>query len=101
MPVTYVLQVRVKDGREQDFLERYQALHRRIEQGVEGHILHQLCRGVDDPARWLIASQWETLEASQAWERSPEHHELTMPMRECWDEAQRAGYEVELEGRRR
>jgi heme-degrading monooxygenase HmoA len=101
MAVCFILQVRVKDGHEEEFLRRYDALRERVAAGVDGHVVHQLCQGIDEPDRWLIASQWQSLEASQAWERSEEHRELTMPLRECWEEAQRAGYEVRLETRRR
>ena len=100
MAVVFVLQVRVKDGREQDFLERYGRLAARVAEGLDGHVVHRLCRHADEPDRWLIESEWESAEASQTWERSDEHRELTMPMRECWDDAQRAGYEVRAETRR-
>jgi len=98
--VLFVLQVRVKPGREQDFLERYEQLAKRVAEGLDGHLLHQLCQHTDEPDRWLVASVWETLDASQEWERSEEHRALTMPLRECWDDAQRAGYEVRVETRR-
>jgi heme-degrading monooxygenase HmoA len=101
MAVCYVLQVRVKPGQEDEFLRRYDALSERVAEGVEGHVVHQLCQGIDEPDRWLILSQWENLEASQAWDRSQEHRDLTLPLRECWDEAQRTGYVVRLETRRR
>ena len=68
--------------------------------GLDGHVVHQLCQRVDEPDIWLILSQWETLEASQEWESSQEHRELTMPLRECWDEAQRTSYAVRLETKR-
>jgi heme oxygenase (mycobilin-producing) len=93
----FTLRVLVKDEYEEEFLRRYDALRRRIGEGLEGHIVHQLFRNVDDPAHWLITSQWESLEASQAWERSDEHRELTLPLRECWDDAQRMGYELVIE----
>lgn len=96
----FSLRVRVKEGSEEDFLERYGALRARIEQGLDGHVVHRLSRGLDEPDRWLMTSQWESLEAAQEWERSPEHAELTLPLRECWSEAERSGYEVQTETRR-
>jgi len=101
MSVCFVLQVRVKPDSEETFLERYDALRERVSAGIDGHVVHRLCQGVDDPSRWLIFSEFETVEASQEWERSQEHRELTMPLRDCWDEAQRTSYEVRLETRRR
>jgi len=98
--VCFILQVRVKPGEEQNFLQRYDALQRRVSQGIDGHVVHYLAQSLDDSARWVIASHWESLEASQEWERSQEHHDLTMPMRECWDDVQRSRCEVRLETRR-
>jgi heme-degrading monooxygenase HmoA len=100
MSAFFALQVRVKPGLEDEFLERYARLRDRVADGLEGHIVHLLCQGIDDPDQWLIASWWETLEASQEWESSTEHRELTMPLRECWDEAQRTRYAVREETRR-
>lgn len=99
--VRYVLKVRVARGREQDFLTRYAALARRIEEGVPGHVAHELCQSLDEPDRWLMISRWDSLAASQAWERSPEHRELTMPLRECWVDAERSAYATRIDTRRR
>jgi heme-degrading monooxygenase HmoA len=101
MSVCFILQVRLKAGHEEEFLRRYDALRERVAAGLDGHVVHQLCQGLDEPDLWLILSEWETLEASQEWERSQEHRELTMPLRECWTEAQRTSYAVRLETKRR
>jgi heme-degrading monooxygenase HmoA len=93
----FILVVRVKDGLEGEFLHRYDLLQRRIGEGLEGHIVHRLCRDLAEPSRWVITSEWESLEASQAWERSEEHRLLTLPLRECWGEAERSSYEVRVE----
>ena len=100
MTVCFILQVRVKPGREDEFLQRYDAVRRRVEQGLDGHVVHQLGQSLEDPAHWVITSFWASLEASRAWDQSREHHELTMPMRECWDDVRRSGYELRLETRR-
>ena len=65
--------------------------------GVVEQVAPSIVR-VDDGSRLTAI---ETVEASQEWERSQEHRELTMPLRDCWDEAQRTSYEVRLETRRR
>ena len=100
MAVCFVVQARVKPGREEDFLQRYDALRRRLAEGVDAHIVHQLGQSLDDPNQWMIASYWEDYDASQEWERSREHHDLTMPMRDCWEEVQRSRYEIRSETRR-
>ena len=100
MSVCFVLQVRVKPGSEEEFQRRYDALRERVAGGIDGHVVHRLCQGIDDQSRWMIFSEFETLEASQDWERSQEHRDLTMPLRECWDEAQRTSYVVRVETQR-
>jgi len=98
--VCFVVQVKVKPDHEPEFLQRFDALRSRVAQGLEGHVVHQLCQSMDDSARWMIFSLWESVAAAEQWERSPEHRELTMPMRACWDESQRSRYEINVEARR-
>lgn len=97
MGVIIVVQVRVKNGLEEEFAVRYAALERRVAEGLDGHVSHRLCRELDDSAHWAIISVWESLEASQAWDASAEHRELLTPMRECWDEVRRSRYDVRSE----
>jgi heme-degrading monooxygenase HmoA len=99
--VRFLLRVRVPKDREQDFLARYAALARRVEEGLAGHIVHELWQSADDPERWAIVSLWESLEASRTWDQSAEHKALTMPLRECWVEAERSSYALRVETRRR
>jgi heme-degrading monooxygenase HmoA len=99
--VRFVLSVRIAPGREAEFLERYAALGRRIERGLAGHVAHELCQSLDEPDRWLIASRWESIEASEAWERTPEHRELTLRLRECFAESERSAYAVRVDTRRK
>jgi heme-degrading monooxygenase HmoA len=99
--VRFLLRVRVPKDRKEEFLARYAALARRIEDGLPGHIAHELCQSQEDPERWAIVSRWESLEASRAWEQSADHKALTMPLRDCWVEAERSAYVVRVETRRR
>ena len=91
----------MKPGAEDEFLRRFSALAARVEEGLDGHVVHRLGRDLDDPDRWVIESVWSSLEAEEAWERMPEHRELTAAMRECWAEADRTRYAVQREARRR
>ena len=100
MSVCFVVQVKVKPDHEAEFLQRFDALRSRVAQGLDGHVVHQLSQSMDDPARWMIFSLWESTAAAEQWERSPEHRELTMPLRACWEEAQRSRYEIRVEARR-
>lgn len=99
--VRFRLEVRLASGREEEFLARYAALAARIEQGLSGHIAHELWQHMEEPDRWAIVSRWQSLEAAQAWERSPEHKELTTPLRACWVGAERSAYALRVESRRR
>jgi heme-degrading monooxygenase HmoA len=99
LSVCFILQVQVKEGHEEAFLDRYDALQKRIAEGLEGHRVHRLAQDVDDSRRWLIESHWEDAESARDWEQSDEHRALTMPLRECWDEARRTAYTVRVETR--
>ena len=83
--VVFVL--RLKPGRQDDFLEAYNGIRNLVAQGVRGHLVDQVCQSVDDPLTWVITSEWEDIEDFLAWERTEEHRDLVKPMRECWDEA--------------
>lgn len=100
MGVCYVVQAKVKPGSEEEFLQRFDDLRRRVELGLDGHVVHTLSRSVDDPSRWMIFALWDNASAADEWERSPAHRELVMPMRACWEESQRLRYEVQVEARR-
>lgn len=99
MSICFLLQVQVKENHEETFLARYDALQQRVAKGLDGHRVHRLAQSVDDPRRWVIESHWDDPESARAWERSDEHRALTLPLRECWDEAQRTAYEVRVETR--
>jgi heme-degrading monooxygenase HmoA len=92
-----VFQLHLKPGREQDFLQAYEAIRNEVAQGVEGHIVDQVCRSIEDPQNWLITSEWENLDAFLEWEQTEEHRDLVKPMRDCWDDAKSFKYVVELE----
>jgi heme-degrading monooxygenase HmoA len=92
-----VFQLKLKPGREGDFLEAYEAIRHEVAQGVEGHIVDQVCQSIDDPQSWLITSEWQNIDAFLDWERTQEHRDLVKPMRDCWDEAKSHKYVVKLE----
>src|SRR5919107_1760339 len=73
LPARFVLDIGVVPGGEEDLTRAYPALRARLEQGVPGLLEHELCQNVDDPGRWILTSEWESLEASTAWDRSEEH----------------------------
>jgi heme-degrading monooxygenase HmoA len=94
LPARFVLDIGVVPGREEDLTRAYAALRARLEQGVPGLLEHELCQNVDDPGRWILTSEWESLEASTAWDRSEEHDRLVRPLRECFERAASTKYLV-------
>lgn len=97
--IRFVLQVRLKAGKLETFLSGYDALLDRLNQGVPGMLAHQACVSLDDPSACMITSEWENLDTYQAWEVSPEHRALTLPLRACWDEAKLVKYVIRAEAR--
>ena len=82
-----VFLIRLKSGRQDDFLRAYEAIRQDVAQGVKGHLVDQVCQSPDDLESWLITSEWESLDDFLNWERTEEHRELVKPMRECMAEA--------------
>ncbi|EFL34935.1 predicted protein [Streptomyces viridochromogenes DSM 40736] len=80
--VRVVRLLRVRAGREADFVESYQGV---LERAVRspGHLREQLCRSVDDPGQWLLTSEWESFEAIKRWRTDPDHAALVEPMNAC------------------
>ncbi len=95
--VVFVLQL--KPGMSEQFLQAYESMRYEVASGVEGHLVDQVCRSPDDPDRWLITSEWRSLEDFLAWEATEEHRELARPLRECFAEARSLKYEVVEETR--
>jgi heme-degrading monooxygenase HmoA/nucleotide-binding universal stress UspA family protein len=92
-----VFLIRLRPGAEADFLTAYESIRHEVAGGVAGHRVDQVCRLRDDPDRWLITSEWETLERFLDWERSDGHRELAAPLRACIAEAQSLKFDVVAE----
>jgi heme oxygenase (mycobilin-producing) len=93
MSVRLVVDIRVKEQAQEELTRAYAALVERAAR-QEGLIGHQLCQALDDPERWLVISEWESIELSAAWDRSEDHAKLLAPMRACFSQASRAAFEV-------
>lgn len=89
-----VFLIKTKPGTEEQFLQAYEGIRHLVAEGVDGHLVDQVCRQPDDPDSWLITSEWESLEHFLAWERTEEHRDLVKPMRECFAEARSLKFEV-------
>lgn len=93
--VVFILQL--KPGMTDEFLAAYEGMRYDVARGVRGHILDQVCQSPDDEDRWLITSEWESLEDFLAWEATEDHRDLAKPMRECIAEARSLKYVVRKE----
>jgi heme-degrading monooxygenase HmoA len=89
-----VFLLKIKPGMQEEFLEAYQGIRHLVAEGVEGHLVDQVCRSPDDDDQWLITSEWESLEHFLAWERTQEHRDLVKPMRDTFAEARSLKFEV-------
>lgn len=89
-----VFLIRVPQDRTEAFLNAYQRIRYQVAEGVDGHLVDQVCASPTDPEQWLITSEWVSLGHFEAWERSPEHRELVGPMRACMTEAKSIRFEV-------
>ena len=93
MSVRLVVDVRIKPGSRDELRSAYAALRARVAQ-EPGLIGHQLCQSSDDEERWLVISEWESLESSNAWDASEDHARLLAPLRACFAQANRSSFNV-------
>jgi heme-degrading monooxygenase HmoA len=82
-----VFLIRVPSDRAEEFLQAYERIRYQVAEGVDGHLVDQVCASPTDPEQWLITSEWESLAHFEAWERSPGHRALVGPLRACMTEA--------------
>jgi heme-degrading monooxygenase HmoA len=92
-----VFLIRVPGPRTDDFLRAYERIRYEVAEGVDGHLVDQVCRSSTDPEQWLITSEWVSLAHFEAWERSAGHRELVAPMRECMVEGRSLRFTVYAE----
>jgi heme oxygenase (mycobilin-producing) len=94
-----VFVIQLKPGTQEQFLEAYEAIRYEVANGVKGHLVDQVCQSPEDPEKWLITSEWESLDDFLAWESTEEHRELAKPLRDCMAEARSLKYVVREETR--
>lgn len=92
-----VFLLRLKPGTQEEFLRAYEDIRHVVAEGVEGHLLDQVCRLAGDAEGWCITSEWESLDHFRDWERTDEHRQLVKPMRACFAEASSLKYEIVAE----
>jgi heme oxygenase (mycobilin-producing) len=93
MSVRLIVDVRIKPGTRDELLSAYAALRERVAK-ESGLIGHQLCETADDGERWLVISEWASIEFSDGWDASEDHARLLAPMRACFAQASRSTFNV-------
>jgi heme-degrading monooxygenase HmoA len=91
--------MKVKAGREDEFEPAWRAIAERARH-VPGNLRQALLRDPEDPASFVVTSDWESREAFSRFERSPEQDALTAPLRELRESARMTVHDllVHLEG---
>jgi heme-degrading monooxygenase HmoA len=84
--VRATLFMKVKAGREHEFEPAWRAIAERV-RVAPGNLRQALTRDPQDPASFVVTSDWESREAFTHFERSPEQDDLTAPLRELRDSA--------------
>jgi heme-degrading monooxygenase HmoA len=83
MPARVMVFATVQEGCEAAFEAAFARVTAAVK-GTAGHIRDELLRDRDRPGRYVLLSEWESVEAFRAWEDAPIHRELTTPMRPFW-----------------
>lgn len=53
--------------------------------GTAGLLGNELLRSLSGDGRWMVMSEWGSLEAFRAWEEGAEHRDTTAPLRPLQD----------------
>jgi heme-degrading monooxygenase HmoA len=60
--------------------EAYHRISRSLA-GTPGLVRNTLLALVDTPGRFVVLSEWTSLDAFRTWEQGPDHRQLTAPLR--------------------
>jgi len=91
--VRATLYFQVKEGRGDEFEQAWVAIADAVRE-IPGSIRQTLLRDPNDPAAYVLTSDWQTREQFHAFERSPEQDDLTAPLRDLRESARMAVYDV-------
>jgi heme-degrading monooxygenase HmoA len=76
----------VKEGKAEEFIERWRAWLGSTSQGVQGFRSARLLRAEGDPLRFTSVSDWDDDAARKAWKASPGFAQGIQSVRELCDE---------------
>ena len=88
-----VLTMKVKSGQENNFEQAWKAIAEKT-QVASGNLRQALLRSPQDPATFVITSDWESREAFTRFERSDEQDRLTAPLREMRESVKMTIYQL-------
>jgi heme-degrading monooxygenase HmoA len=91
--VRTTLYMKVKAGREADFERAWRAIAEKVRL-APGNVRQALLRDPQDPASFVITSDWESRDLFHQFERSPEQDALTAPLREMRESARMSVHDV-------
>jgi heme-degrading monooxygenase HmoA len=81
MAVRATLQMKVKEGRGEEFERAWRTIAEQVRR-APGNLRQSLARDPQDPDSFVVTSDWVSRERFGEFERSPEQDELTAPLRE-------------------
>ena len=85
--------MRVKAGQEGAFEAAWLDVARHAA-AAPGNLRQALLRDPRDPTRFVVSTDWTSLETFRSFERSPEQDRVTAPLRALRESAAMAVYEV-------
>jgi heme-degrading monooxygenase HmoA len=90
-----MVQVTIHEGVEEEFERTFRAIAPEIDT-APGLIQHQVVRSLDDPLKYIMLSEWETVENFDTWEKTTGHRQLVAPLTKMWYGAQIRKFHVVL-----
>lgn len=60
--------------------------------GTPGLLRNALLEQVDEPGRFVVVSEWSSLDAFREWERGSAHRQVTAPLRPYHDRDMGGGF---------
>jgi heme-degrading monooxygenase HmoA len=88
-----MLYMTVKPGHEEAFERAWRDVAAQA-QHAPGNLRQALLRDPNDPASFVVSTDWESREAFHDFERSPQQDALTAPLRELRESARMSLYEI-------
>jgi heme-degrading monooxygenase HmoA len=91
--VRALLEMRVHSGQEEEFVEAWREVAR-LAAAAPGNVRQALLRDPREVARFVICTDWITIEDFRAFERSQEQEVATAPLRRLRESASMSLFEI-------